>query len=69
MLTEVFHRVFVDVDEEGTEAAAVTADRGDLAETLEAPPPTFYADHPFLFFLRDLRTGAVLFAGRVVDPS
>jgi serpin B len=69
VLTEVFHRVFVEVNEEGTEAAAVTAGRGELAESVYVPPPRFYADHPFLFVLRDLRTGAVLFAGRIVDPS
>lgn len=64
---DVVHRVFVEVNEEGTEAAAATA----VIMTDEAvrETPTFVADHPFLFFLRDLRTGAILFTGRVVDPS
>lgn len=69
-IDEVFHRVFVEVNEEGTEAAAATGvvmveitSAGPRAE-----PPRFVADHPFLFFLRDQRTGAILFAGRVSDP-
>jgi serine protease inhibitor len=35
----------------------------------EPPTPTFVADHPFLFVLRDLRTGSLLFVGEVVDPT
>jgi len=64
----VYHSAFVAVDEEGTEAAAATAVvmRGQLAPT---PPPVFKADHPFLFLIRDGKTGAVLFMGRVLDPS
>ncbi len=69
-ITQVFHKAFVKVDEEGTEAAAATA--VVMAEAGAAPPseppPEFRADHPFLFFLRDLRSGAILFAGRVDDP-
>lgn len=69
-ISEVFHRVFVEVNEEGTEAAAATG--VVMVEITSAgprrEPPRFFADHPFLFFLRDLRTGAILFAGRVVDP-
>jgi len=69
-ISHVFHKAFVKVDEEGTEAAAATA--VVMAEAGAAPPseppPEFRADHPFLFFLRDLRSGAILFAGRVEDP-
>ena len=65
----IFHQTFVKVDEEGTEAAAATA----VAMTRGAMPPQataeFHADHPFLFLLRDLRSGAVLFMGRIADPS
>ena len=66
-MSEVVHKAFVKVNEEGTEAAAATAvimDRG-------APPrvPTFRADHPFLFLIRENATGSVLFLGRVVNPS
>lgn len=63
-------KAFVKVDEEGTEAAAATAvvmGRGGSAPT--PPANEFRADHPFLFLLRDTRSGAVLFIGRVVDPS
>jgi serpin B len=70
-ISAVFHKAFVLVDEEGTEAAAATAvvmrmRGGGMGQ--EPPPPTFYADRPFLFFLRDNRTGLILFAGRVGDP-
>jgi serpin B len=64
---EVFHKAFVKVDEKGTEAAAATA----VSMVAGGPPPKpvqFVADHPFLFFLRDRRTGLILFMGRVVDP-
>lgn len=69
-IDDVIHRVFVELDEEGTEAAAATAVvMVDEAVQEPARVPRFVADHPFLFFLRDTRTGAVLFAGRVTDPS
>jgi serpin B len=67
-ISEVVHKAFVKIDEEGTEAAAATAvimERG-------APPPSgveFRADHPFIFLIRDLKTGAILFLGRVLDPT
>jgi serpin B len=71
-IDDVIHRVFVELNEEGTEAAAATA----VTMVIESasiepppPPPRFEADHPFLFFLREPRTGAILFAGRVVDPA
>ncbi len=69
-VSEAFHKAFVAVDEAGTEAAAATA--VVVAETgaaiMPAPPTPFLVDRPFLFFLRDTSTGAILFAGRVVDP-
>jgi serpin B len=66
----VVHQAFVDVDEKGTEAAAATAVmmRAGAAPQMDKPI-VFRADHPFLFFIRDLSTGAVLFAGRLADPS
>jgi serpin B len=69
-VTDVFHKAFVEVDEEGTEAAAATA-VVVVESAAIAPPdvPHFVADHPFLFFIRDLRSGAILFMGRVEDPS
>lgn len=66
---EVIHKAFVDVNEEGTEAAAATAVVMPGAALRDpAPPVVFRADHPFLFFIRDTRTGCILFAGRVADP-
>lgn len=68
-IDEVVHKSFVAVDEEGTEAAAATADLL-CGSAMLAPeePKTFHADHPFLFFIRHNGTGAVLFVGRVVAP-
>ena len=63
-------RARVAIDEEGTEAAAATAVvMGRGAGRSPEPEVTFAADHPFLFFIRDLRSGTLLFVGRVVDPS
>lgn len=59
------HKTFVRVDEVGTEAAGSTAVIGGLGGL----PPMFIADHPFLFLIRDNRSGSVLFLGRVVEPS
>jgi serpin B len=70
-ISRVFHKAFVRVDEKGTEAAAATA--VVMAPAGAAPPttqpPEFKADHPFLFLLRDTRTGLILFMGRVSDPA
>ncbi len=63
-IAEVVHEARVEVNEEGTEAAAATAvllKRGPR-------PEQFVADHPFLFLIRDKQTGAILFLGRVSDP-
>jgi serpin B len=64
-VSAVLHKAYVDVNEEGTEAAAAT---GVVVETTSVPPE-FVADHPFLFLIRDNVTGSVLFLGRVTDPS
>jgi serpin B len=66
----VIHQAFVDVDEHGTEAAAATAVmmRAGAAPPSEKPV-VFRADHPFLFFIRDTKSDAILFAGRLADPS
>jgi serpin B len=71
-ISRVIHQAFVDVTEGGTEAAAATA-------SIVAPPApgrggggpqaVVRADHPFLFLIRDRRTGSILFVGRVTDPS
>ena len=69
-ISDAFHKVFVDVAEAGTEAAAATAvvmARAGSAAPM-APPTVITVDHPFVFLIRDQRTGAVLFLGRVLDP-
>jgi serpin B len=69
-ISEVLHKAFVEVNEKGTEAAAATA-VGMIPGCAVEPttePKVFKADHPFLFFIRDRNTNAVLFSGRVLDP-
>ena len=62
----VIHKAYVDVNEEGTEAAAATAVM--MFGGMPAPPPVVRADHPFLFLIQDNRTGSLLFLGRILDP-
>lgn len=64
----VQHEAWIKVDEEGTEAAAATAAVMDATSAVIGEPETFAIDRPFLFFITDRPSGAVLFAGRVVDP-
>jgi serpin B len=70
-ISAVIHKAFVDVNEEGTEAAAATAVGMRLGAAMPRPeePVEFRADHPFVFLIRDDRTGAVLFLGRVANPK
>ena len=69
-ISAVFHKAFVETDEEGTEAAAVSATVMVGASLKRMPPrPVFRADHPFLFAIRDRMSGALLFLGRVSDPT
>jgi serpin B len=65
---DVFHKAFVAIDEKGTEAAAATGVVGARATAVEAPPEAFRADHPFVFVIRDVKRGRILFMGRVEDP-
>lgn len=68
-IAAVVHKTFLRIDEKGTEAAAAT---GVVVEVTSAPivqPPTFRADHPFIVLIRDHRTGAILFLGRVENPE
>ena len=70
LISDVIHKAFVDVNEEGTEAAAATAViMAGSAPGVPAPPKVFKADHPFLFLIRHEKTGAILFMGRVTDPT
>jgi len=64
-LSEVVHQAFVEVNEEGTEAAAATA----VHAYLKSMSRSVHVDHPFIFLVRENRTGSVLFLGRIVDPS
>lgn len=70
-ISAVIHKAFVDVNEEGTEAAAATAMvvMGSAAPIDEPKePPVFRADHPFVFMIRDNRNDAILFLGRITHP-
>lgn len=68
VIQDVLHEAFISVDEEGTEAAAATAVvMGVTSAPLE--PVVLNVDRPFLFVIRDVPTGAILFMGRVVDPT
>lgn len=69
LITNVIHQAFVDVNEEGTEAAAATAVIVGRASAPVDPVPVFRADHPFLFFIQDDETGLILFMGRVELPE
>jgi len=64
-ISDVLHKAFVEVNEEGTEAAAATS----VIVTTSAIPFTFNADHPFVFLIRHEKTGAILFMGKIINPS
>ena len=71
-ISDIFHKAFVEVNEKGTEAAAATS--GVMMRGLGAPSkqqriPIFRADHPFLFAIYDRKCGAILFLGRMADPT
>jgi serpin B len=68
-ISAVIHKAYVDVNEEGTEAAAATAVTIGLASVGPARIPVFRADHPFLFLIRDNHSGSILFIGRVMNPN
>jgi serpin B len=71
VIGEVLHAADFKVDEQGTEAAAATVVTVEAtsARGFTRPPVAFNANHPFMFFLRDDKSGAVLFAGRLVKPQ
>jgi serpin B len=69
-LSAVLHKAFVDVNEEGTEAAAATAVVVKTRSArIEDPPAVFRADHPFVFLIRERSTGSLLFLGRLANPK
>ncbi|XP_049775714.1 serpin B3-like [Schistocerca cancellata] len=71
VVTNVLHKAFIEVNEEGTEAAAATfiAVAGRYGVLYSEPPVTFKADHPFVFLILDQQTHTVLFAGRYSTPA
>lgn len=70
MITKVIHKAFIDVHEEGTEAAAATA---VIAAPPSAPPQfpkaNFHVDQPFVLLIREQQTGSILFMGRITNPN
>ena len=65
-ITHIIHKAFVEVNEEGTEAAAATA---VVMDEKAVVAPVFRADRPFLFLIRDVNSGSILFMGKMADPQ
>jgi serpin B len=69
LVSDVIHQAFIEVNEEGTEAAAATVVIVALSSPHQPPPPVeFRADRPFLFLIRDARHDTILFLGRLTGP-
>ena len=72
MISEVFHKTFIAVDEKGTEAAAATAVvmfNGSRTDLNPPKPIEVRVDHPFFFAIQERASGVCLFMGAVVDPK
>ncbi len=70
VVADVIHKAFIAVDEKGTEAAAATAVTFELTSMPDDRTAVkFVADRPFIYLIRDTTTGAILFMGRVLDPT
>ncbi|MGC3991433.1 MAG: serpin family protein [Chthoniobacteraceae bacterium] len=69
-ISHVFHKTFIDLNENGTEAAAATAVVMTLRALAHNPPQPMevHVDHPFLYAIQDRKSGACLFIGQAVDP-
>lgn len=71
-ISELVHKAFVEVSEKGTEAAAtavVMTTKSRTSHRSSTPPKIFKADHPFIFIIKDVRTGSILFMGRMTNPT
>ena len=72
-VSQVVQKAFVEVNEEGTEAAAATfgcmAPGCSLTASRPPPPPRFTCDRPFMFLIRDNLTGMILFSGQFTAPT
>jgi len=68
LIQDVLHKAFVSVDEAGTEAAAATAVIVGVT-SIPAQPVEVKIDRPFIFLIRDIPTGSIIFVGRVLDPA
>ena len=68
-ISNVIHKAFVSVDETGTEAAAATAVIVGVTSAPVEPPVELTIDRPFIFLIRDIETGAIIFVGRVLNPG
>lgn len=66
VLSQVFHKCFVDINEEGTEAAASSV--ADISSRSEGDAVLFAAEHPFLFFIRHNKSKSILFFGKFCSP-
>ncbi len=64
-IDEVLHKTYVKVDEEGTEAAAVTS----VGVGYSSMPPSLFADHPFVLLIRENHSGTILFMGKITEPK
>jgi serpin B len=67
-ISDVFHKAFVEINEEGTEAAAATGAEMTLSGSMNETP-VFRADHPFILIIKDNRSGSILFMGRLINPT
>jgi serpin B len=70
-ISDVVHKAFIEIDEKGTEAAAATAVVMQVESVMPSKverPKEFIADHPFLFYIIDNETKAILFMGRMMNP-
>ena len=66
-ISAAVHKAFVEVNEEGTEAAAATG-IGIGVTSMPMPPKIFRADRPFIFLIRENASGKILFMGRITNP-